>query len=94
VFDPFVRLVSSGFSPRSAARLVALKRRQEHGEFQELTDEEKRFLFGRWLVTHGRVHEGEPALPTEPLTDFLQRCDPSVATGVSAAAQPLGESSA
>ena len=88
MLDPFVRLVGSGFSPASAARLVALKRRQEQGEFQELTDEEKRFRFGRWLITHGRVNEGVPALPTEPLTDFLRRFVPSESPVVSVETQP------
>ena len=77
MLDPFVRLVGSGFSPGSAARLVALKRRQEHGDFRELTDAEKRFLFGRWLVTHGRVSEGGSACPPEPLRDVLRRVVPS-----------------
>ena len=66
MLDPFGKLVLSGFTPFSAARLVALRRRYEQGEFRELTDEEKRLLFGRWLVEHGRLRESRLASPTEP----------------------------
>ncbi len=66
MLDPFGKLVLSGFPPLSAARLVALRRRYEQGEFRELTDEEKRLLFGRWLVEHGRLREGGLAFPPEP----------------------------
>jgi hypothetical protein len=44
-----------GFTPREAARLVALKVRHERGGFRELTQQQKRLLFARWLVEHGRL---------------------------------------
>lgn len=70
MLDPFLRLVVSGFSPTSAARLVALKRRSEQGAFREVTDEEKRLEFGRWLVEHGRLRESGPTHSTVPPTDL------------------------
>lgn len=50
------RLRLCGFSPREAERLVALKLRQERGEFRELTDYDRR-RFARWLVDHGRLSD-------------------------------------
>jgi hypothetical protein len=50
-----------GFSPGEAERLVALKLRCERGEFSELSQEQKRLRFVRWLVRHGRLGDGEPA---------------------------------
>ena len=50
-----------GFSPREAERLVLLKVRYQRGDFQELSHGQKRLLFARWLVEHGRLSEGEPA---------------------------------
>ena len=47
-----------GFSPRQAERLVALKMRYERGAFRELTTVQKRLLFVRWLVEHGRIGDG------------------------------------
>lgn len=44
-----------GFAPREAERLVGLKLRYEHGDFRDLTETQKRLLFLRWLVAHGRV---------------------------------------
>lgn len=46
-----------GCSPRDADRLVALKLRQLRGDL-ELTEEQKRLRFARWLVRHGRIGEG------------------------------------
>lgn len=43
-----------GFTARQAERLVALRIRYERGEVDELTDLERRALFVRWLVEHGR----------------------------------------
>ena len=54
-------LRAQGFSPREAERLVRLKLRCERGEFRELTDQQKRLLFARWLVEHGWLDEGSPA---------------------------------
>ena len=47
-----------GFSPRQADRLVALKIRYQRGAFRELTTAQKRLLFVRWLVEHGRIGDG------------------------------------
>jgi hypothetical protein len=47
-----------GFSPREAERLVALKLRYVRGGFREVTNEQKRLRFARWLVDHGRLDEG------------------------------------
>lgn len=46
-------LRAQGFSIRQAARLVTLKLRYLRGDYRELTDEQKRLLFVRWLVQHG-----------------------------------------
>ena len=43
-----------GFTPPQAERLVALRLRRERGELHELTYEECRRRFYRWLVEHGR----------------------------------------
>jgi hypothetical protein len=47
----------SGFSWQESDRLLQLKLRCERGEFQEVTDEQKRAEFARWLVQHGRLTE-------------------------------------
>jgi len=47
-----------GFSPREAERIVALKLRYVRGGFRETTEQQKRLLFARWLVDHGRLGEG------------------------------------
>lgn len=52
-------LRACGFSPRQAERLVTLKLRYERGVFRELTVSQKRLLFARWLVEHGRLDEGD-----------------------------------
>lgn len=49
-----ILLQRQGFTPRQAERLVALKRRLTRTELDELTDEECRLRFVRWLVDHGR----------------------------------------
>ena len=46
-----------GFTPREAERLVTLKLRYERGGFRELTQEQTRLRFARWLVRHGRLSE-------------------------------------
>lgn len=46
-----------GFSSQQAERLVALKLRYQRGAFRELTDAQKRLLFARWLVAHGRLND-------------------------------------
>lgn len=51
-------LRASGFSTREADRLVALKLRYLRGGFREMTDEQKRLRFARWLVDHGQLNEG------------------------------------
>ena len=51
-------LRASGFSAREADRLVALRLRYLRGGFRELTDEQKRLRFARWLVDHGQLNEG------------------------------------
>ena len=40
---------------------MLLKLRYERGNFRELTHEQKRLFFVRWLVEHGRLSEYEPA---------------------------------
>ena len=51
-------LRSRGFSPREAECLVALKLRYVRGGFREVTNEQKRLRFARWLVDHGWLDEG------------------------------------
>ena len=60
------RLCLSGFTPPEAERLVALKLRLERGLLarEELTDEELRRRFVRWLVDQGRLTEWPT--PEEP----------------------------
>jgi hypothetical protein len=55
-----VALRSRGFSPPEADRLVRLRLTYQRGEFRELTDEQKRLTFARWLVEHGHLGE-EPS---------------------------------
>lgn len=50
-------LRAQGFSPRAAERLVKLKLGYDRGEFRELTSEQKRLLFARWLFAHGRISD-------------------------------------
>lgn len=52
-------LRACGFSLRQADCLVALKLRHDRGSFRELTVAQKRLLFVRWLVQHGRLNEGQ-----------------------------------
>ena len=47
-----------GFSAREADRLVALRLRYLRSGFREMTDEQKRLRFARWLVDHGQLTEG------------------------------------
>jgi hypothetical protein len=47
-------LQRQGFTPRQAERLVALERRLTRTELDELTYEECRLRFVRWLVELGR----------------------------------------
>jgi hypothetical protein len=59
-------LRACGFSPRQADCLVALKLRYDRGSFRELTVSQKRVLFVRWLVAHGRLNEGESDISAPP----------------------------
>ena len=43
----------NGFSWQESDRLLQLRLRHERGVFQEVTDEQKRAEFARWLVQHG-----------------------------------------
>ena len=52
-----VCLRALGFTPQEAERLVTLKLRYERGGFREVTQEQKRLRFARWLVRHGRLTE-------------------------------------
>lgn len=54
-----VALRGLGFSTQEAAHLVELKVCCNLRDLDDLTDMEKRFLFVRWLVRHGRLSEGE-----------------------------------
>ena len=51
-------LRAQGFSPRAAERLVKLKLGYDRGEFREVSDEQKRLFFARWLFEHGRIGDG------------------------------------
>ena len=51
-------LLARGFTAAEAARLVACKREQAGRRPAGLS--EKRLLFARWLVAHGRLNEGGP----------------------------------
>ena len=45
----------NGFSWQQADRLLQLKLRYERGAFHEVTDEQKRAEFAKWLVRHGHL---------------------------------------
>jgi hypothetical protein len=62
-----------GFSPRQADRLVALKLRYDRGSFRELTVSQKRLLFVRWLVEHGRLNEGHAVSSSSRTPDAQPR---------------------
>ena len=49
-----------GFSAYEASRLVAIKQRYIHGEFQRC-EFDSHLLFARWLVEHGQLTESVPA---------------------------------
>jgi hypothetical protein len=51
----------SGFAPAELVRLAHLKGRYDRGDFRELTPEERRLRFARWLVAQGRVNEAVDA---------------------------------
>jgi hypothetical protein len=56
-------LLLRGFSLREARRLAALRQRADRGAFREVTADEARLRFGRWLAERGRVGEGGDAPP-------------------------------
>jgi hypothetical protein len=57
-------LRANGFSWSESDRLLQLKLRFERGPFREVTDEQKRLEFAKWLVDHGRLNDRqEPMLP-------------------------------
>jgi hypothetical protein len=53
------RLLAEGLTAAQAARLIALKREQARRPPEGMSA--KRLRFVRWLVAHGRLHEGGPA---------------------------------
>jgi len=57
------RLRLRGFRRREAARLVALKRRYDRGEFRELPDCDL-LRFARYLVRHGWFDDWGPTRPS------------------------------
>lgn len=61
-------LLARGFSPHEAARLAVLKRRYERHGLQELSDEQRRLRFARWLVEQGRLSEAGLSRPGERRT--------------------------
>jgi hypothetical protein len=62
-------LRACGFSPRQADCLVALKLRYDRGSFRVLTVSQKRLLFVRWLVEHGRLNEGQAVSSSIPMPE-------------------------
>jgi hypothetical protein len=54
-----LRLRLRGFTRREAARLVALKRRYDRGEFRALPDRDL-LRFARYLVRHGWFDDWGP----------------------------------
>ncbi len=66
-------LRACGFSPRQAERLVALKLWYERAAFHETTAAEKRLLFVRGLVDHGRLDDGLPVRDSDSLIDRTTR---------------------
>jgi len=62
-------LRACGFSPHQAQRLVALRLRYERDALLGQTAAQKRFLFVRWLVDRGRLHDGLPVRYSDSLHD-------------------------
>ena len=58
----------NGFSWQESDRLLRLKLRCGRGDFQEVTDEQKRAEFARWLVQHGYLTDW----PDQRLPDVKQ----------------------
>jgi hypothetical protein len=52
-------LLARGFSAEEAARLITWKRRFERRLPEGVSEQRLRFV--RWLVAHGRLHEGVPS---------------------------------
>jgi hypothetical protein len=50
-------LRARGFSPDEAERLVELKNQYNRGAFREISPAQKRQLFVRWLIEHGRLSD-------------------------------------
>jgi hypothetical protein len=59
--DATLALVALGFEPIQAARLVALRLRLAPDGLDAAA--QKRLLFARWLVEHGRLSDGASAGP-------------------------------
>lgn len=56
-----IDLGALGFSRLEAQRLLGLKERFDRGQLHEVTREEQRLRFVRWLVDHEYLNEGMPA---------------------------------
>jgi hypothetical protein len=63
------QLLALGFSSEEAERLIRVKRQRERRPPDGLS--EKRLLFARWLVEHGRLSDGPPTCPPDA------RCGPT-----------------
>ena len=61
-------LLARGFTAAEAMRLAVQKRERAGRRPAGLA--EKRLLFARWLVAHGRLHEGGPG-DVEPVPDAV-----------------------
>ncbi len=55
-----IDLGALGFSQLEAQRLLDLKARFDRGQLHEVTREEQRLRFIRWLVEHEYLNEGVP----------------------------------
>jgi hypothetical protein len=54
--EPATEYALEGFTPGEFADLLRIKNAYVAGGYSETTQEFKRLLFARWLVTHGRLH--------------------------------------
>ena len=46
-----------GFNPEEFARLLKVKQDIAHGRFSDITNEHRKLIFARWLVSHGKLEK-------------------------------------
>ena len=46
-----------GFSPEEFARLLKVKQDIADGRYTDITNEHRKLIFAKWLVTHGKLEK-------------------------------------